>query len=119
MYREMRVELASQRSGHSWIFFEYNDALHPTYPDLPSSTADVLQLRGGWKPQLHRQQIVLRSRCRLPAHWCFFGQRLEWFGLEFPILFQQNVYFSFRLFQFFAASGGKLHPLLEERERLL
>src|ERR1700749_1808575 len=49
----------------------------------------------------------------------FLGQRLEWFGLELSVFLQQNLNFSFCLFQFFPTGGRKLHAFLEERQRLL
>ena len=46
-------------------------------------------------------------------------QRLERFWLELPVLLQQNLDFTFRLFQFFPTGRRKLHALFKQCQRLL
>jgi hypothetical protein len=48
-----------------------------------------------------------------------FRLRLKRLGLELPVFLQQNLHFTFRLFQFFAAGGRKLHAFFEESQRFL
>jgi len=92
-------------------------------PDLqPSSTANVNArqwLRGGWKTTTPQTAFGFSSRGSLPASGRLFCHWLEGFGLELSVLLQQNLNFSFRLFQFFPTGGRKLNALFKEGERLL
>jgi hypothetical protein len=47
--------------------------------------------------------------------WC---HGLERFCLELSVFLQQDFYLAFRLFQFSAAGGRKLHAFFKEGERL-
>ena len=48
---------------------------------------------------------------------CAFGQGLERFGLELPVLLQQDLHLAFRFIQLLAAGGGELHAFFEKYQR--
>jgi hypothetical protein len=55
----------------------------------------------------------------LTTHLRLVSQRLPRFGLKLSVLFQQNLNFSFRLFEFLAAVGRELDAFFKERQGLL
>jgi hypothetical protein len=42
---------------------------------------------------------------------------LEWLGLNFPVLLEQNLDLAFRFLEFLSASGGQLHSFFEQGQR--
>src|ERR1700724_3108300 len=106
----MRAEATGQGPRHPRILLQDNYTLNHTSPNLqPSSTADVnvgLGLRSGLKyytPQTSKGSSRGGEIRHLPACLRLFCQRLEWFSLKLPVLLQQDLDLSFRLFQFLAA----------------
>jgi hypothetical protein len=69
-------------------------------------------------PRVEDQRAATTLTGRLLSGRRFFGQGLERYGLELPIVFEQNLDFSFRVFQFFAARIRKLHAFLKQGQRL-
>jgi hypothetical protein len=139
VHGKMRTESTGQRPGNSRIALEKNYTLSHT---SPSSTAvngrskrrtSNFEANGGrrqpiraagWlgKPRLHRHlQISNRGQksAHLPSCRQLFRQRFEWFSLKLPVFLQQNFNFSFRLLQFIAAGGRKLHAFFEQCQRRL
>jgi len=69
-------------------------------------------------PQTLHLRTPQQSR-HLPSCGRLLRHRLKRFRLEPPVLFQQNLHFAFRLFQFLATGGGKLHAFFKECQGLL
>ena len=121
VYREVGAEPASQRLGNRWIFLQnYNIQSHKS-PDLERDDgwASTLDYAAGWLGNHNSTDSLSESQAAdLPAGRRLFRQRLEWFGLELPVFFQQNLDFSFCLFQLLPAGGRELHAFFKERQRL-
>jgi len=68
------------------------------------------KLRGGWETTTPQAAKVNPKAADLPTGRRLVRQRLERFGLELPVLLQQNLNFAFCLFQLFSHAEESCMP---------